>query len=72
MVSCFTNLKGSQQMSKELDVSDDTAKAGWLAVRIPLDLLERIDSAAGKQLLSRSAHVRRTLNAVYRREVTAS
>jgi ribbon-helix-helix CopG family protein len=59
-------------MSKEDDVSDYTAKAGWLAVRIPLDLLERIDAEAERELLSRSAHVRRTLNAIYRREVAAS
>jgi metal-responsive CopG/Arc/MetJ family transcriptional regulator len=37
-----------------------------LTVRMPLELLERIDEAAAAELLSRSSHVRKTLNAHYR------
>jgi hypothetical protein len=60
---CF----GAEKMSKEVDVSDDTAKSGLLVVRLPQELIEQIDRSAGRELLSRSAHVRRTLNAVYAR-----
>jgi metal-responsive CopG/Arc/MetJ family transcriptional regulator len=37
-----------------------------LTVRLPQDLLERIDSAAASELLSRSSYVRKMLNEVHR------
>jgi metal-responsive CopG/Arc/MetJ family transcriptional regulator len=37
-----------------------------LTVRLPQELLERIDEAAAKELLSRSSYVRKTPNSLYR------
>jgi hypothetical protein len=36
-----------------------------LTLRVPKDLIERIDARAADDLLSRSAEVRRTLNTFY-------
>jgi metal-responsive CopG/Arc/MetJ family transcriptional regulator len=48
------------------DKTDDyTDKNGLVTVRVPVHLLERIDAQAGKELISRSDLVRRTLNAVF-------
>jgi hypothetical protein len=36
-----------------------------LALRLPRELIDKIDAAAASELLSRSAEVRRQLNAIY-------
>jgi len=50
---------------KETNVLDGASCTDQIVVRMPKDLIARIDDAAGRELLTRSAHVRRTLNAVY-------
>jgi len=48
------------------DRNDDfTEKTGMVVVRVPQDLLKSIDRQAGRELISRSDLVRRTLNAVF-------
>jgi metal-responsive CopG/Arc/MetJ family transcriptional regulator len=56
---------------KDSDVAADIARSGILVVRLPQDLIARIDDAAGRELLSRSALVRRTLNGIYSKPAEA-
>jgi metal-responsive CopG/Arc/MetJ family transcriptional regulator len=56
---------------KQRDIADDTARSGIVVVRLPQELIARIDDAAGRELISRSAHVRRTLNTIYAKPAEA-
>jgi Ribbon-helix-helix protein, copG family len=65
------NVQKGTNMTKEMGVRDDTALTDIIAVRLPRNLVERLEAQAARELISRADLVRRTLHSVYGREVVA-